>query len=119
MLYRLISKEAFPPFSQSLRSKQILRKIVHVHANSHRADANSQLRIAAYEVLNTFVTNAAHDCVTIVAQLLEVILQRLEGTIPMQQQIVSIDDKMVLEEMQTSLSSCTVVSHTMPVPRNF
>ena len=74
-----------------------------------RPDANNQLRIAAYEVLNTFVQNAAGDSLTIVAKLSDVILQRAEDTIPMQQQIVSVEDKMTLEEIQTSLASCLLV----------
>lgn len=66
---------------------------------------DSQLRTAAYEVLNAFVTNAAIDSLQIVASLSEVILERLERTIPMQQQVVSVEDRLQLEEMQTSLTS--------------
>ena len=69
--------------------------------------------MAAYEVLNTFVTNAAIDSLPIVAKLSDVILQRLEGTIQMQQQIVSVDDRNTLEEIQTSLTSVLLVSHTL------
>ena len=65
--------------------------------------------MAAYEVLNTFITNAANDCLPIVAKLSDVILQRLEDTIPMQQQIVSVEDRMTLEEIQTSLASGVMV----------
>lgn len=65
--------------------------------------------MAAYEVLNTFITNAANDCLPIVAKLSDVILQRLEDTIPMQQQIVSVEDRMTLEEIQTSLASGIMV----------
>ncbi|KAL2435143.1 Importin subunit beta-1 [Exophiala dermatitidis] len=70
-----------------------------------KEDANNQLRTAAYEVLSGFVTNAAHDSLQIVAELSNVIIQRLEATIPMQKQIVSIDDKITLEELQVSLAS--------------
>ena len=75
---------------------------------TEKTDSNSQLRVAAYEVLNTFITNAANDNLPIVAKLSEVVLQRLEGTLPMQQQIVSVEDRMILEEIQTSLASCTL-----------
>jgi importin subunit beta-1 len=44
-----------------------------------------------------------------VASLSDVILERLEKTLPLQAQVVSIEDKMTLEEMQTSLSSVVVV----------
>jgi len=40
-----------------------------------------------------------------IATLSDVIIQRLEQTIPMQQQVVSAEDRILLEEMQTSLIS--------------
>lgn len=49
--------------------------------------------------------NSANDSLPMVANLSDVILQRLEQTVPMQQQIVSSEDRILLEEMQTSLSS--------------
>ena len=66
--------------------------------------------MAAYEVLNTFVTNAAIDSLPVVGQLSDVVLQRLENTIPMQQQVVGVEDRITLEEIQTSLASCLLVS---------
>ncbi|KAK5166628.1 karyopherin Kap95 [Saxophila tyrrhenica] len=66
---------------------------------------DSQLRTAAYEVLNAFVTNAANDSVHMVASLSEVVVDRLEKTIPMQSQVVSVEDRLTLEEIQTSLTS--------------
>lgn len=74
------------------------------------SEADNQLRMAAYEVLNAFVTNAANASLPIVAKLSEVILERLEKTIPMQQQIVSVEDRITLEEIQTSLTSVLLVS---------
>ncbi|KAK2762197.1 karyopherin beta [Arachnomyces sp. PD_36] len=72
---------------------------------TERTDADNHLRTAAYEVLNSFVTNAANDSLPIVGNLSDVILQRLEQTVPMQQQVVSVEDRITLEEMQTSLTS--------------
>ncbi len=72
---------------------------------TERSDADNQLRTAAYEVLNTFVMNAAQDSLPMVASLLDVIMQRLESTIPLQKQVVSVEDRITLEEMQTSLCS--------------
>ena len=66
---------------------------------------DNQLRTAAYEVLNAFVTNAANDSVQMVASLSEIVIDRLEKTIPMQAQIVSVEDRLTLEEIQTSLTS--------------
>lgn len=74
---------------------------------TERGDADNQLRTAAYEVLNTFVQNAANDSLPAVASLSDVIIKRLENTIPLQSQVVSVEDKITLEEMQTSL--CTVL----------
>ncbi len=68
------------------------------------------MRTAAYEVLNAFVTNAANDSLKLVADLSTLILERLQKTIPLQTQVVSIEDKMTLEEMQVSLASVVVVS---------
>jgi importin subunit beta-1 len=76
-----------------------------------RSDADNQLRMAAYEVLNTFVTNAANDSLQIVGKLSNVLIERLENTIPMQQQIVSVEDRIMLEEIQTSLTSALLVSN--------
>ncbi len=74
---------------------------------TERPDADNQLRTAAYEVLNTFVQNAANESLSAVASLSEIIIKRLEDTIPLQTQVVSVEDKITLEEMQTSL--CTVL----------
>lgn len=70
-----------------------------------RNDADNGVRTAAYEVLNTFITNSAMKSVPMVAQLSEVILQRLEGTIPLRQQVVSVEDGLTLDNMQASLAS--------------
>ncbi|KHJ35862.1 putative importin beta-1 subunit [Erysiphe necator] len=79
--------------------------ISHLLQVTERPDADNQLRTAAYEVLNTFVQNSANDSLPAVASLSEVIIKRLEDTIPLQSQVVSIEDKITLEEMQTSLCS--------------
>lgn len=81
------------------------------------SEADNQLRMAAYEVLNAFVTNAANDSLPIVAKLSEMVLERLEKTLPMQQQIVSVEDRITLEEIQTSLTSVLLVSDFQPAQR--
>ncbi|PBP16901.1 importin beta-1 subunit [Diplocarpon rosae] len=79
--------------------------ISHLLQVTERPDADNQLRTAAYEVLNTFVQNAANESLSAVASLSEIILKRLEDTIPLQSQVVSVEDKITLEEIQTSLCS--------------
>lgn len=61
-------------------------------------------------MLNAFIQSAANDSLPIVAKLADVILQRLEATIPMQTQVVSVDDRLILEDMQTSITGCLMVS---------
>ncbi|EMR62748.1 hypothetical protein MGN70_012631 [Eutypa lata] len=65
----------------------------------------TSVRTTAYEVLSAFVQHAAQDSFPSVAELSNVIIKRLEDTIPMQTQVVSIEDKIALEEMQTSLNT--------------
>ncbi|CAI7677471.1 Armadillo-like helical [Penicillium cosmopolitanum] len=86
-------------------SKHFEESVKSLLTVTERQDADNQLRTAGYEVLNSFVLNSANDSLAMVATLSDVILQRLEQTIPMQQQVVSAEDRMLLEEMQTSLIS--------------
>lgn len=81
-----------------------------VSLTPYRQDADNQLRTAGYEVLNSFITNAANDSLPMIANLSDLILQRLEQTIPMQQQVVSVEDRITLEEMQTGITSVVLVS---------
>ncbi|KAL9056659.1 MAG: hypothetical protein Q9162_002831 [Coniocarpon cinnabarinum] len=74
---------------------------------TERNDADSGVRTAAYEVLNTFITNAASKSLPTIAAVSEQILQRLEGSIPLRQQALSVEDRLTLDDIQTSL--CTVV----------
>ncbi|KAI6082675.1 ARM repeat-containing protein [Hypoxylon rubiginosum] len=70
-----------------------------------QAGAETAVRTTSYEVLGAFVQHAATDSFQSIAQLSDVVIKRLEETIPMQSQVVSIEDKIMLEEMQTSLST--------------
>ena len=72
-----------------------------------RQDADISARTAAYEVLNVFVQSAASDSLQAVASLSDVIIKRIEETVPMQSQVLNVEDKITLEEMQNSL--CTVL----------
>lgn len=70
-----------------------------------RPEAETTVRTTAYEVLSAFVQHAATDSFPAVASLSDVIIKRLEETIPLQSQVVSIEDKIALEEMKTSLNT--------------
>ena len=74
---------------------------------TERNEADSGVRTAAYEVLNAFITNAATKSLSTIAAVSEQILQRLEGSIPLRQQALSVEDRLTLDDIQTSL--CTVV----------
>jgi importin subunit beta-1 len=76
-----------------------------------RMDTEPSVRTAAYEVLNVFVQTSANDSLPDVASLSTVTMQRLEETLPLQQQVVSVEDRIILEDMQTSL--CTVLQATI------
>lgn len=94
-----------PGCQENPLSTHFQASIGHLLQATERPDTDSQLRTAAYEVVNAFVTNAANDSLPVVAQMSDVVLQRLEATMPMQQQVVSVEDRLMLEEMQTSLTS--------------
>ena len=67
--------------------------------------ADTQLRTAAYEVLGGFVTNSANQSKPLVNSLTHEIIQRLHGSVGLQKQVVSVEDKLALEELQVSLAS--------------
>ncbi|PCH01810.1 Armadillo-like helical [Penicillium occitanis (nom. inval.)] len=85
-------------------SKHFEESIKSLLALTERHDTDNQLRTAAYEVVNAWVTNSANDSLAMVASLSDVILQRLEQTVTLQQQVVSVEDRIALEEMQSSLT---------------
>jgi importin subunit beta-1 len=85
-----------PHFNQSV---QTLLEV------TSQAGAETAVRTTSYEVLSAFVQHAGTDSFPAIAQLSDVIIKRLEETIPLQSQVVSIEDKIALEEMQTSLST--------------
>ncbi|KAI0487261.1 armadillo-type protein [Xylaria cf. heliscus] len=94
--FEATSNPITPHFNQSV---QTLLEV------TSQAAAETTVRTTSYEVLSAFVQHAATDSFPAIAQLSEVIIKRLEETIPMQSQVVSIEDKIALEEMQTSLST--------------
>ncbi|KAI0162193.1 armadillo-type protein [Xylariaceae sp. FL1272] len=88
-----------PHFNQSVQTL--------LAVTSPQAGAEATVRTTSYEVLSALVQYSATESFQSVAELSDVIIKRLEETIPLQSQVVSIEDKITLEEMQTSL--CTVL----------
>ncbi|KAI0971956.1 armadillo-type protein [Xylaria arbuscula] len=94
--FEATSNPITPHFNQSV---QTLLEV------TSQAGAETTVRTTSYEVLSAFVQHAATDSFPAIAQLSDVIIKRLEETIPLQSQVVSIEDRIALEEMQTSLST--------------
>jgi importin subunit beta-1 len=104
-LMNLADRFAGEPGCQTNALSQHFQASVQHLLQLTESTTDNMLRTAAYEVLNAFVTNAANDCVQMVASLSDVVIERLEKTIPMLQQVVSVEDKLTLDELQTSLTS--------------
>ncbi|KAK7203685.1 hypothetical protein BZA70DRAFT_72397 [Myxozyma melibiosi] len=74
-------------------------------AASSRADNENLARTSAYEALGVLVTCSASDTLGSINELSLVIITRLEQTLVMQGQLVGMDDRVNLEELQISLLS--------------
>ncbi|KAK0628163.1 armadillo-type protein [Bombardia bombarda] len=96
-----------PGAAQNPLTPHFNQSVTNLLTVTGRMDCEAAVRTAAYEVLNVFVQSSANESLTAVASLSSVIIQRLEETLPMQSQVVSVEDKITLEDMQTSL--CTVL----------
>lgn len=70
-----------------------------------KEDGANQVRTAAYEVLGGFITNAANQSLNIVNELTGVIIDRLNQSLLQTKEVVSVEDKLNLEEKQISLAS--------------
>lgn len=91
--------------SENAMTKHFESSVTSLVQVTENSGSNNQLRTAAYEVLCSFITNAANDSLPIVAKLSTLIIQRFEQTVPMQQQVVGLEDRLMLEEVQISLAS--------------
>ncbi len=94
-----------PSAAQNAMTPHFNTSVSNLLQVTSRSDADASVRTAAYEVLNVFVNYSATESLTAIGQLSDVIIKRLEDTVPMQSQVVSVDDKITLEDMQTSLCS--------------
>ncbi|KAL1994105.1 hypothetical protein VTN49DRAFT_2774 [Thermomyces lanuginosus] len=93
-----------PHHQTNTLSRHFQAAVERLLAITERSGTDVQLQGAAYEVLNQWISNSAEDTLPMIASVSGVILQRLEHTIPLQQQVVSVEDRIVLEEMQSSLA---------------
>lgn len=75
---------------------------------AQREDGNeSNLRTSVYTALASLLEYSAHDCLEIVKFVAGIILDRLESTIAMESQLLSLDDRNQHAETQASL--CRVI----------
>lgn len=72
---------------------------------SDRPDNEAMARTSAYEALGVLVTCSANDTLPLVNDMSSIIVSRLEQTLAMQAQLVGMDDRVNLEELQISLLS--------------
>lgn len=70
-----------------------------------KQDNDASARASAYEALSTLVIFSANDVLDTVRELATQVMQRLEGTLGIQQQVVGIEDRASLEELQINLLS--------------
>jgi len=106
-LMNLVERFSYPDQDQNYISPHFNQSVHSLLEVTGRGDCEPSVRTAAYEVLNVYVQNAAKENLPAVASLLDVVMQRLEETVPMQSQVVSVEDRITLEDVQTSL--CTVL----------
>ncbi|EGV60888.1 karyopherin Kap95 [Yamadazyma tenuis] len=72
---------------------------------TNKTDNESSSRDAAFEALSVFVQNSGQDTIPIVQNIAQEILGRLEQTIGQQQQPLSTESRVELEELQISTLS--------------
>lgn len=104
-LMNLVERFSYPEQDQNHISPHFNSSVTSLLDVTGNNDCDASVRTAAYEVLNTFVQNAPKENLPAVASLLDVILERLDESMKLQSQVVSVEDKITLEDMQTSLAS--------------
>lgn len=70
---------------------------------SNRTDNDYSARTSAYEALSTMVIYSPEDTQPLVLTLSGTVIERLQNTLQLQTQIVSIDDRSNLDELQINL----------------
>lgn len=72
---------------------------------SNKQDNEFNSRASAYEALSAFVTYSALDTMPIIQQIANEVLTRIQATISLQQQGLSIENRAALEELQINILS--------------
>ncbi|KAK9322183.1 armadillo-type protein [Lipomyces orientalis] len=87
---------------------------------STRTDNENSSRTSTYEALGVLASCSAADTLPLITNVSAVIVQRLESTLTMQAQLVGMDDRSNLEELQISLLSVltNIIRRVSPNDRN-
>ncbi|CAO3683770.1 unnamed protein product [Rhizopus microsporus] len=70
---------------------------------TERADNEANCRTSAYEAISTLAMYSANDCIPTVQRIVLTVLDRLETTMAMENQILDADDRANHSELQSSL----------------
>ncbi|KAI8976845.1 armadillo-type protein [Pilobolus umbonatus] len=70
---------------------------------TERSDNESNCRTSAYEAISSLAMYSAQDCISIVQGIVLTVLERLETTMAMENQILDADDRASHSELQSSL----------------
>lgn len=75
-----------------------------------RSDNEANCRTSAYEAISSIILYSANDCIPLVQKVALNILDRLDATIAMGNQIVSADDRAEHSELQSNILGVLTVS---------
>ncbi|KAI9332514.1 armadillo-type protein [Obelidium mucronatum] len=76
---------------------------------NEKSNHEANLKATVYEAIATLVSTCAKDCFGTVEKLANEMLNKLNGTIAMQREIVSQDDRTALQELQANI--CSVLTN--------
>lgn len=94
-----------PRSDDSIMSQYYRELVTNLLAFALKSDIEASSRASAYEALSTLVIFSSRDVLQIVQDLAGEITSRLQATISMQQQLVGMEDRANLEELQINLLS--------------
>lgn len=86
----------------------IVTALMRITENSAQ-ETGSYWRTSAYEAISSLVIYSAKDCVGVISNLTVAILDRLDSTVQSSQQVVGMDDRSILLELQSNL--CGVLTN--------
>ncbi|KAJ3390125.1 karyopherin beta [Entophlyctis sp. JEL0112] len=80
-----------------------------LNAVNDKSNHEANLKATVYEAIATLVCTCAKDCFGVVERLAAEMLSKLNATIAMQREIVSLDDRTAVQELQANI--CSVLTN--------